>query len=256
MTANVQKNDKGTGIRLCGLAGATQEAKKMIECRVAGGGASFLALMPGLLDQMQPRQWNEFQGDLRFLQNKEGCEIEIGPNKVDFRGTVDCVLRAKSELQKILHFYFPTQCETLELEPESVSWVAGEDDRELMRLQQAGAVVSLDRAAATLWLCGNPRAVENVRGRVQNSLQRWKREHVSLHATRGQCLAVIGSNGAVIRELQSSTGARVDVDVNGERISISGKDEAVAQAKVRILEIISGAGSGAPVPKRTGATRW
>eukprot|EP00913_Durusdinium_trenchii_P017230 g16202.t1 len=212
LTANVCKNDQGTGIRLTGLSGAIQEAKALIERRSTGEGAEFLALMPGLFQKMQPKAYSDFQRDLSFLMQNTGAQVTIaeGSNRADFRGgpDEDGVRQAKSELQKILHFYFPQECDTIELPPESVDWVAGDDDRELMRLQSAGAVIALDRAAATMWMCGNPRSVEQVRNRIRNSLQRWDREHAVIRLpSRESGWAIIGKGGSTIRELQTSTQA-------------------------------------------------
>lgn len=247
LTANVSKSDEGTGIRLTGLAGAIQEAKVLIERRCQGEGAEFLPLVPGLFSKMSPKAWNDFQRDLGFLQQNCGAQVEVaqGSNRADFRGGPEEVRRAKSELQKVLHFYFPQECEVVELPPEAVDWIAGEDDRELMRLQSAGAVASLDRGGATMWICGNPRSVEAIRNRLRNSLQRWDREHVyiKLHS-KGQALAVIGSGGSTIRELQSSTQARIDVDTTNLHIMISGREECVREAKSRVMQIISSAGQG------------
>ncbi|CAL1171468.1 unnamed protein product [Cladocopium goreaui] len=247
LTANVCKNDQGTGIRLTGLSGAIQEAKALIERRSTGEGAEFLALMPGLFAKLQPKAYSDFQRDLSFLMQNTGAQVTIaeGSNRADFRGGPDEVRHAKSKLQKILHFYFPQECDTIELPPESVDWVAGDDDRELMRLQNAGAVIALDRAAATMWMCGNPRSVEQVRNRIRNSLQRWDREHavIKLHS-RESGWAIIGKGGSTIRELQTSTQARIDVDPDNQRVTISGKEDSVREAKARIMEILGSRGGG------------
>merc|ERR1719282_913613 len=169
LTANVCKNDEGTGIRLTGLAGAIEEAKQLIERRNQGEGAEFLSLMPGLFSRMPPHKWKTFQDDLQTLTQNSGAIIDIaqGSNRADFQGGPAEVKHAKMELQKILNFYFPQECDVIDLPPESVDWIAGEDDRELMRLQSGGAVVSLDRGAASMWLCGNPRSVEMMRNRIR-----------------------------------------------------------------------------------------
>ncbi|CAJ1373943.1 unnamed protein product [Effrenium voratum] len=247
LTANVCKNDQGTGIRLTGLSGAIQEAKGLIERRSSGEGAEFLALMPGLFQKLAPKKYADFQRDLGFLMQNSGAQVTIaeGSNRADFRGGPEEVRHAKSELQKILHFYFEQECDTIDLPPESVNWVAGDDDRELMRLQSAGAVIALDRSAATLWMCGNPRSVEQVRNRIRNSLQRWDREHAVIHLqSRQSAWAIIGSGGSTIRELQSSTQARIDVDADNQRVTISGREESVREAKGRIMEIIGSRGGG------------
>ncbi|CAE7201959.1 Caltractin, partial [Symbiodinium sp. KB8] len=228
LTANVCKNDQGTGIRLTGLAGAITEAKQLIERRGAGEGAEFLALMPGLFSKMPPKAYSDFQRDVSFLMQNTGAQVTLseGSNRADFRGGPDEVRHAKAELQKILHFYFPQECDTIDLPPESVDWIAGDDDRELMRLQSAGAVIALDRGAATMWLCGNPRSVEQVRNRVRNSLQRWDREHAVIQLpSRESAWAIIGKGGSTIRELQTSTQARIDVDPDNQRVTISGKED-------------------------------
>ncbi|CAJ1425761.1 unnamed protein product [Effrenium voratum] len=246
LTANVCKNDQGTGIRLTGLSGAIQEAKGLIERRSSGEGAEFLALMPGLFQKLAPKKYADFQRDLGFLMQNSGAQVTIaeGSNRADFRGGPEEVRHAKSELQKILHFYFEQECDTIDLPPESVNWVAGDDDRELMRLQSAGAVIALDRSAATLWMCGNPRSVEQVRNRIRNSLQRWDREHAVIHLqSRQSAWAIIGSGGSTIRELQSSTQARIDVDADNQRVTISGREESVREAKGRIMEIIGSRGA-------------
>merc|ERR1712217_944182 len=168
-----------------------------------------------------------------------------GSNRADFQGGPDEVRHAKMELQKILKFYFPQECVVIDLPPESVDWIAGEDDRELMRLQSGGAIVSLDRGAASMWLCGNPKSVDMARNRIRNSLQRWDREHASISLqTKNQCFAIIGSGGSTIRELQSSTGARIDVDANNLHVMISGKEESVREARARVMEIVNNAGKG------------
>jgi len=247
LTANVCKNDKGTGIRLTGLAGAIQEAKLLIERRAQGEGAEFLSLMPGLFSKMSHKMWDDFQRDLGFMQQSTGAQVNIldGSNRVDFAGGPDEVRRAKSELQDVLKFYFPQECEVIHLPPESVDWIAGEDDRELMRLQSAGAVVSLDRSMATMWCCGNPRSVEQVRNRIRNSLNRWERERVCITLqSKSQALAVIGSGGSTIRELQSSTQTRIAVDTDNLTIVIAGREESVRDAKARVMALIGGAGGG------------
>eukprot|EP00928_Gymnodinium_smaydae_P087969 TRINITY_DN72131_c0_g1_i1.p1 TRINITY_DN72131_c0_g1~~TRINITY_DN72131_c0_g1_i1.p1 ORF type:complete len:603 (-),score=107.51 TRINITY_DN72131_c0_g1_i1:270-2078(-) len=245
LTANVSKTDEGTGIRLTGLAGAIAEAKLIIEKRAAGEGAEFLALTPGLFSRMPPHQWNDLQRDVGFLMQNSGAEVEImqGSNRANFRGSSEAVSYAKSEMMKILHFYFPQECDAIELPPETVDWIAGEDDRELMRLQTAGAVAALDRAMATMWICGNPRSVEQVRNRVRNSLARWDREHVVIRVhSKGQCFAVIGTGGSTIRELQKDTGARIDVNPDSLTITISGREENVVQAKSRVKQITERSG--------------
>lgn len=248
VTANVSKNDDGTGIRLTGLSGAIQEAKLLIERRNMGEGAEFLPLMPGLLSRMSPKMSTDFYKDLDFLiQNSGVAHIDIAPgsNKADFQGGPEQVRYAKTELQKILHFYFPTECEVIDLPPESVDWIAGPDDRELMNLQSGGAVASLDRGNATMWLCGNSKSVERARNRLQNSLKRWDREHCFMQLDhKGQCLAIIGSGGATIRELQSSTGARIDVDTTNLTVMIAGKEDCVWEAKSRVSQLISNSGKG------------
>ena len=53
------------------------------------------------------------------------------------------------EVMKILQFYFPGQCLSIYFDLEAVDYVAGEDDRTLMRLQSmGGGHVSLDRKHA------------------------------------------------------------------------------------------------------------
>merc|ERR1740121_3095295 len=240
LTANVAKSDDGTGIRLTGLAGAIEEARKLIERLNEGEGAGFLPLQPGLFTRMAPRQHAELQNDLRFLMQNTGALIEIGEgaNRADIQGGQEEVWHAKAELQKILKFYFPQECDVIELPPESVDWMAGEDDRQLMRLQSAGCVAALDRSGCTMWLCGNPKGVEATRRRVQNSLQRWDREHFTIDIPEGTAGRIIGSGGATIRELQSSTGARIDIDADRNRVIISGKEESVREAKGKILGIV------------------
>eukprot|EP00439_Symbiodinium_sp_Y106_P003773 s3884_g1.t1 len=256
LTANVCKNDQGTGIRLTGLAGAISEAKQLIERRGAGEGAEFLALMPGLFSKMPPKAYSDFQRDVSFLMQNTGAQVTLseGSNRADFRGGPDEVRRAKAELQKILHFYFPQDhclrwqgdvCllkRTPEVVPEGLkinvdpkytdkvikllAIVNPRHRKELMRLQSAGAVIALDRGAATMWMCGNPRSVEQVRNRVRNSLQRWDREHAVIQLpSRESAWAIIGKGGSTIRELQTSTQARIDVDPDNQRVTISGKED-------------------------------
>jgi len=247
MTANVKKDDEGTGIRCTGLAGAIEEAQKIIEQRVQGEGAAFLALMPGLFSRMTPKAWADLQGDMGYLQQNSGAmvELEKGSNRANFHGTPEAVRYAKREMQKILNFYFPQECCTLDLPPESVEWIAGDDDRELMRLQSGGAIAALDREAAEMWVCGNPRSVEQVRNRIRNSLERWDKEHAVINvSSKNQCFAIIGSGGSVIRELQSATGARISVDPDSCRVTLAGREESVRDAKNRIMEIIGRSGGG------------
>merc|ERR1711862_724693 len=74
-------------------------------------------------------------------------------------------------------------------------------------------------------------------------MQRWNREHVSITLqSKGQALAIIGSGGSTIRELQSSTGARIDVDPNTLRVMLSGKEDTVKAAKSRVMDIIGHTG--------------
>jgi len=131
ITANVSKDDAGTGIRLTGLRGAIEEAAKLIESRCAGEGADFLSITPGLFTRMAPRMWNDFQGDVGHIMGNSGVEIIVvqGNNRIDLKGSQEDTMFAKAELMKVLHFYFPQECDTIDLPPETVDWIAGEDDR-------------------------------------------------------------------------------------------------------------------------------
>mmetsp|Transcript_18938 Transcript_18938/g.30727 ORF Transcript_18938/g.30727 Transcript_18938/m.30727 type:complete len:578 (+) Transcript_18938:56-1789(+) len=245
ITANVFKDDTGTGVRLTGLQGAIDAARELIERQVGGEGAEFLSLMPNLFTRMAPNAWADLQKDIGFLMQNSGAEVEVvqGSNRADFRGTPEAVMFAKAELQKILHFYFPQECETIDLPAEAVDWIAGDDDRELLRLSQANAVISLDRRQAQLWCCGNPKSVDMVRNRIRNSLARWDREHHLIRLENPSVVGrIIGSGGSTIRELQQSTGARIDVDANNGTVMISGKEDNVREAKKAVYAIIGSGG--------------
>ena len=78
-------------------------------------------LIVGLFSKMAPKAYADFQRDLGFLMQNTGAQVTLaeGSNRADFRGGpdevlksmgIECILQvrhAKSELQKILHFYFP-----------------------------------------------------------------------------------------------------------------------------------------------------
>eukprot|EP00931_Biecheleriopsis_adriatica_P069800 TRINITY_DN43610_c0_g1_i1.p1 TRINITY_DN43610_c0_g1~~TRINITY_DN43610_c0_g1_i1.p1 ORF type:complete len:462 (+),score=128.81 TRINITY_DN43610_c0_g1_i1:32-1387(+) len=247
LTANVYKNDQGTGIRLTGLAGALQEAKAFIEQRSSGQGSEFLSLMPGLFGTMEAKAKADFQRDMGMLSQNCGAKVTIREeaNRIDFAGGPEEARHARSEMQNILHFYFPKECETIALPPESVDWIAGDDDRELMRLQASGACVALDRNGASLWICGNQRSVEQVRNRVRNSLDRWNKQNAIIHLERkNSAWAIIGKGGETIRNLQSSTDTKIDVEPELQKVTISGKEEGVRAAKAKIMQIIGGGWGG------------
>eukprot|EP00927_Polykrikos_kofoidii_P011803 TRINITY_DN15044_c0_g2_i1.p1 TRINITY_DN15044_c0_g2~~TRINITY_DN15044_c0_g2_i1.p1 ORF type:complete len:642 (+),score=121.10 TRINITY_DN15044_c0_g2_i1:195-2120(+) len=240
LTANVMRNDDGSAIRLTGLAGAINEAKAIIEKRACGEGAEFLPLVPGLMSRMPARAWGELQHDISIMMNHTRATVELAQEstRASIIGLPESVRLAKCEMQKIMHYYFPRECETIDLPRESVDWIAGEDDRELLRLQSASATAALDRSSAQMWICGDSRAVEHIRNRIRNSLARWDKEHCFMRMqSRHQCIAVIGSGGSTIRELQSSTAARIDVDTNACTIRISGTEDRVKEAKRRVQEI-------------------
>merc|ERR1712061_281238 len=68
-------------------------------------------------------------------------------------------------------------------------------------------------------------------------------KHFTMTSKR-QYLAVIGSGGSRIRELQKETGARIDADRNNLSITISGQEDSVKQAEARVKAITDRAGDG------------
>eukprot|EP00451_Oxyrrhis_marina_P031837 CAMPEP_0204375190 /NCGR_PEP_ID=MMETSP0469-20131031/49064_1 /ASSEMBLY_ACC=CAM_ASM_000384 /TAXON_ID=2969 /ORGANISM="Oxyrrhis marina" /LENGTH=363 /DNA_ID=CAMNT_0051365843 /DNA_START=1 /DNA_END=1089 /DNA_ORIENTATION=- len=229
MTANVAKDDQGTAIRLTGLNGVINEAKELIERMSGGGGAEFLPLQPGLLLRMTPQMEADFWRDLQHMSHATGAQVELskGSNRANFVGNPQCTAHAKSELQKILNFYFPDSCIIVSVPSHAVDYIAGDEDRELMRLQSRGALVALDRQNAQLWLCGDPRGVEQALNRIRNMLQQWEKEYWEHHCARGACYAVIGTGGSNIRQLQSETGAHIQVDPDQGVIRVFGGEDAV-----------------------------
>eukprot|EP00397_Hematodinium_sp_SG-2012_P041580 GEMP01045835.1.p1 GENE.GEMP01045835.1~~GEMP01045835.1.p1 ORF type:complete len:447 (+),score=117.93 GEMP01045835.1:80-1420(+) len=257
MTANVGKDDQGTAIRLTGLQGVLDEATRLIKQLCGGEGADFLALMPGLITDCYGTKRQDLDRDFHMCAQKNGATLDVQPARVNFSGDKDSVNACRSELQMMLKFYFPENCDAIPVPLRSVDYIAGEDDRELMRLQSGGCVVSLDRKNASIWICGNARAVENARNRIKNTLERWEKTNQSMTLShKGQAYAIIGHGGATIRNIQSATGAKVDVDTTNLTVMISGKTEdMVRQAQLRVQQALDGEGQEGGAQQRRG-NRW
>merc|ERR1719171_387232 len=243
ITLNLFKDDEGTGIRITGLAGVVEQAKSLCQAAVGGVGADFVSLAPDLLRNIPPGKWNELNNDLHHLKGMADCQIELtqGSNAARLVGEPENVQWAKGEIMNILMHHFPNQCATVELPARAVDFVAGPEDRELMRLQLRGTVVTLDRKDAFLWICGDARGLEQVRGRVRNLLKRWENETAEIQMpNKNACWAVLGKGGDVVRKLQADTSARIDVDLQQQVVRIAGAEEAVKKAKARVLQISGG----------------
>jgi len=240
MTASVAKDDSGTFIRLSGLQGVIDEGARIIKQLSGGEGAEFLAILPGMITNCYGDKRQNLDRDLHMCANKCSAEIDVQPARVNFMGDKEAVSACRAELQLLLKFYFPENCETIPIPNKSVDYIAGEDDRELMRLQSGGCNVSLDRKNASIWICGNTRGVENARNRIRKTLEMWEKTNQSMELhNKGQAYAIIGQGGMTIREIQNSTGAKVEVDTMALMVSISGKsEEQVRQAQLRVEGIL------------------
>jgi len=246
LTATVAKSDSGSAIRLTGLAGAVEEAKALIENLSTGKGSEFVSLGPGLLTRVTRQMAVNLERDLDHLRQNSGAIIEIqwDLNRLHINGPPDAAVFAKGELLQILCFYFPQECATVSVPLEAIGYIAGEDDRELFKLQSSAVVMSLDRDAGVMWLSGDAKVLDNVRSRLLGSLQRWQRCFAKLTAQhQWQCWAIIGKGGERIRTLQEKTGAQINVDGDRKEITITGSEEAVQQAKHEVELLLQAQGA-------------
>ena len=59
--------------------------------------------------------------------------------------------------------------------------------------------MTLDRKQAFLWLCGETRGIEQVRGRVRNLLKRWETETAEIElSNKNQCWMILGKGGDTV----------------------------------------------------------
>lgn len=242
MTATVSKDDSGTCIKLTGLQGVLDEAKRLIIQLSGGEGADFIALMPGLISDTFGQKRQDLDRDMWTCGSNYGVELDVQPARINFKGEKEAVSTCRAELQQLIKFYFPDNCDAISVPAASVDYIAGEEDRELMRLQTGGCTVSLDRKNASIWLCGNPKAVENTRTRIRGTLDRWEETNqCMILPSKAQAFAIIGTQGATIRNIQSQTGATVKVDTNNLTVTISGKTkEQVRQAQLYVQQALKG----------------
>eukprot|EP00392_Amoebophrya_sp_AT5.2_P004497 g4505.t1 len=235
----VTKDDEGTGIRLIGLRGAIEEGRTCIEKLMQGEGADFLALYPGLLANMGKQMERDFKRDVHSLAGYCKVAVSVEPSRVNFaEADEDSVEYAKAETMKILQYYFPQCCARLDIEYDSVDYVAGEEDRNLMRLQQMGATVTLDRNHAYVWVTAqHGRNVDAVRKRIDDLQTSWKELFQVIKVRhQGDFGRLFSQHGNSVRGIQSETGTKVDVDRNRMEIRITGHAKAsVESAKQQLL---------------------
>lgn len=176
LTVSVAKTDRGLELQLRGLAGAVREGQRLVEPLCRGEGVSYVPLLPGLLSRQPPLAAAALQRDLAELQRRSGATVELRTDgsRVDITGSKGAVAAAKRELYEILCYHFPRECALVRVPHSAVYFVAGQDDRELMRLQGGGVLVSLDRDAAELWLCGEAQAVASARTSIDGSVRRFR----------------------------------------------------------------------------------
>ena len=146
-----------------------------IEKLTEGEGADFLSFFPGLLGKMNKKMDGEFKNDIHSMAEWCNVAVQIEPSRITFaEADTESVDYAKQEAIKILGFYFPQNTGRVDLEYDSVDYIAGEDDRNLMRLQQMGASVTLDRKGCYVWISALlPRNVDAVRKRVEDLQKTW-----------------------------------------------------------------------------------
>ncbi|CAD7973388.1 unnamed protein product [Amoebophrya sp. A25] len=243
----VTKDDQGTGIRLVGLKGAIEEGRSCIEKLMGGEGADFLSFFPGLLSKMSKQADGDFRRDVRSMAEWCQVAVDIEPSRLTFAGSSENVDYAKREGMKILGYYFPQNCCRVDLEYDSVDYIAGEDDRNLMRLQQMGASVALDRTACYVWVTALlPRNVDAVRKRVEDLQTAWgELFQVVTVRDRGDISKILGNQGAIARQIQDETGAKLEVDRRELKIRITGNTkESVQKARSQVLAKLGAGGGG------------
>eukprot|EP00747_Dinoflagellata_sp_TGD_P074113 gnl/TRDRNA2_/TRDRNA2_158192_c0_seq2.p1 gnl/TRDRNA2_/TRDRNA2_158192_c0~~gnl/TRDRNA2_/TRDRNA2_158192_c0_seq2.p1 ORF type:complete len:497 (-),score=98.96 gnl/TRDRNA2_/TRDRNA2_158192_c0_seq2:8-1498(-) len=243
LTVDVAKGDKGSAVCLHGLAGVVDEARRLVTQLSTGGASDFVPLFPGLLARMGlcPQMQVDFRNDLEQLRVRSGAQVDLRDNdaRAEIRGGQDAVAHAKREFRDILCFYFPRQCAVVSIPAEASDFVAGENGRELLRLQRTGAVVSLDWRDATVWLCGEEDSVAAAQTQLRRILDSFSRCFVRLTApSQGRCWALIGRGGQRLWELRDETGADIDVDAESRLVTITGSEEAVDAAKRAVQRIL------------------
>ncbi|CAD7929516.1 unnamed protein product [Amoebophrya sp. A120] len=260
----VTKDDEGTGIRLIGLKGAIEEGRNCIEKLIQGEGADFLALYPNLIQDLlgkNRRMEADFHRDLKSAAEYCGVRVSLEGTKLAFSdANPEQVHYAKAEAMNILTYYFPQNCAKLEIAEQSVDYVAGEEDRNLMRLQQMGASVSLDRDHGYVWVCApQARNVDAVRKRIDDLQTSW-RELFQVISVRhqGDFGKLFSRDGKSVRQIQQETGAKIEMDRNSMEVRITGPSKSAvdsAREQIRTKLGYDGRSGGGGGEKRGEAVR-
>eukprot|EP00931_Biecheleriopsis_adriatica_P123206 TRINITY_DN98258_c0_g1_i1.p1 TRINITY_DN98258_c0_g1~~TRINITY_DN98258_c0_g1_i1.p1 ORF type:complete len:318 (+),score=36.46 TRINITY_DN98258_c0_g1_i1:57-1010(+) len=205
--------------------------------RPGGDVELFILTGPGLLHEMAAQMADDFEQDLCHLRRMTGASIEVQQacNRLCLRGSPSSVSCAKAELEKVLCFYFPLSCASIRLPSPFVNYLVSKSHHELKGLESLAAVVDVDEDAGAIWISGDASSVESVRVHLQKLQQRWERCNVQLIAEyEWQCRS-LAKDGSELRNLEHDTGALIEVDCPSRTITITGQEDAVQQAKLKIL---------------------
>ena len=141
----------------------------------------------------------------------------------------------------------------MEIPEQAVEYIAEADGRGWNSFQSHDCVVALDRHACSLWICGSDNAVYKSEERIYQMLDKWNKEHAVIYFDhKHQATSLIGGGGANIRELQETSGAKIDINVEKLTCVIVGSEQNVSAAKKIVLDKIKIAAK----PKSSRASRW
>lgn len=122
---------------------------------------------------------------------------------------------------------------------EIVGLLVGKKGEAIKKFQEENGV-SMDigkSPSASIKLKGVKDAVDAAAAKLQDTMERFKRENLTVTADPETIPALIGKGGANIRKLQEDTGVNVDVDSKSGVIKLRGPEESLKAALAIITEV-------------------
>jgi len=189
---------------------------------------------------------------IRRLMEESGADINVsrdGECKCTISGSVEAVAQAKELIAKCLTSRStkgPAAGEAQEVLDvgEFSKQLIGRSGSTINEIQDStGASLNVSRDEnPRVTITGTKEAVAEAKARVEQILANARSANVvpeghvkiSIEVPDFVVGSIIGRGGANIKELQASTGARVDIKRGSGRADVSGSEEAVAKAKEQI----------------------
>lgn len=210
-------------------------------------------------------------GVIRDIEQKCGCRISVkqdtrahGYSRAVFNGTSEQRQQAKQMIEDSIERAKavdprppeqPKEDGEMQIEQKWVGWLLGRGGGVLKEIEEAKAVqIKVDQSTkpygySTIKITGDPDQVESARERIQAQLTKVGGGVYDSNATGEDWVQVeqkwvgwlLGKSGAVMKEIEGQSGARVKVDQTGKdrgysTVCMSGTWDSIAKAKNMVME--------------------